>query len=81
MLGSSRITQACFLSAEDPGAIAGTRLARFKFWRIGQEAGSCTRTVRFTHGDAADYTTILKLEPPVGLAPTYGNLQDSSCSC
>ena len=27
--------------------------------RIGQEAGICTRTVRITVGDAADYTTIL----------------------
>ena len=48
----------------------------------GQEAGVRTRTVSITVRDAADYTTILnEMEPSVGLAPTNGSLQNSSCSC
>jgi len=43
----------------------------------GQGDGICTRTVRVTGGDANCYiTTLIKLEPRVGLAPIRPGLKD-----
>ena len=46
----------------------------------GQGDGICTRTVRVTGGDANCYiTTLMNLEPLVGLAPTNTSLRNSPC--
>src|SRR5207247_6950822 len=49
---------------------------------IGQGDGIRTRTVRVTGGDANRYiTTLLNMEPLVGLAPTNTSLRNSPSSC
>jgi len=47
---------------------------------IGQGDGIRTRTVRVTGGDANCYiTTLMNMEPLVGLAPTNTSLRNSPC--
>ncbi len=48
----------------------------------GQGDGIRTRTVRVTGGDANYYiTTLMKMEPLVGLAPTNTGLRNPPCCC